>query len=627
MNPLEQSPEIYLEQSYIVLDFETTNSDNGSALNPDNRMVLGVWADFPAVGRGVRNNGSYKSRFASEYELAELAEDIRNAGFLVAHNAKFELQWLQRCGVDIHEVVVWDTMVVEKILLGNRRGGVSLAASCQRWNLGGKLPLGELLVHNGVSAEQVPESVLLEYCKQDVVATAALFRRQLKQVLEQNQLPLVFTHCLVTPVLADIEKNGMGLAVDRIEEEYERLTEQLAALDSTLGSICGSINLNSHKQMAEFLYETLGFKELKDFKGNPKRTASGQPATDAGTIGNLQATNTTQRAFIAAFTERQKVWSALSKTVSKLHEEVNKHAPSIQYSHRLHASDGEYAGSGETGRPSIRAAFHQTRTATGRLSSTGYAPANIQFHNLGRGYKRLFRAKRPGWLLGETDSAQIEFRVASLLGHDKKSFDDIVNLIDVHALTKEILGVSRQDAKPHTFKPLYGGTSGTKKEREYYQAFRERYPDIYKTQMGWVYSVLESGVLETQWGMRWYWDDTRVTNSGYITNTSSIFNYPIQALATAEVIPIALVYFWHEIHQRSLQMEIVNTVHDSIVCEVPPDEVEIFKQLSVECLTYRVYEYLERIYGIDFYVPLGVGIKIGEYWGEAEEEKIPLVYK
>ena len=56
--------------------------------------------------------------------------------------------------------------------------------------------------------------------------------------------------------------------------------------------------------------------------------------------------------------------------------------------------------------------------------------------------------------------------------------EDIKNKIDVHQYTADIIGVSRQDAKAHTFKPLYGGTTGTEEEKNYYRKFAEKYKDI-----------------------------------------------------------------------------------------------------------------------------------------------------
>ena len=122
--------------------------------------------------------------------------------------------------------------------------------------------------------------------------------------------------------------------------------------------------------------------------------------------------------------------------------------------------------------------------------------------------------------------------------------------------------------------------------------------------------------------MRYYWPGTRMEKSGYVTNSTSICNYPVQAFATAEIIPIALVYMWHYLKRMDAQMLIVNTVHDSVICEMPEDEVEIFHKLSERCFLSEVYSYLETVYGVSFTVPLAAGVKTAPRWGATEEETV-----
>ena len=56
--------------------------------------------------------------------------------------------------------------------------------------------------------------------------------------------------------------------------------------------------------------------------------------------------------------------------------------------------------------------------------------------------------------------------------------EDISNGVDVHQYTADIIGCSRQEAKAHTFKPLYGGIMGNENEKRYYKKFLEKYKDI-----------------------------------------------------------------------------------------------------------------------------------------------------
>ena len=89
------------EVPYLVLDWETTNLEFGSPLNEENKIVLGCWKLVLPDGT-IRD----KYRFGDEYEMQSLLDDIdyvnKHRGFIVAHNLKFELQWLKRCGLCSH---------------------------------------------------------------------------------------------------------------------------------------------------------------------------------------------------------------------------------------------------------------------------------------------------------------------------------------------------------------------------------------------------------------------------------------------------------------------------------------------------------------------------------------------
>ena len=118
-----------------------------------------------------------------------------------------------------------------------------------------------------------------------------------------------------------------------------------------------------------------------------------------------------------------------------------------------------------------------------------------------------------------------------------------------------------------------------------------------------------------------------MTRSGWIEYTNQIVNAPIQGLATAEIIPVALVHFWHKI--KGMPIEIFNTVHDSIASRVHVDYVDIAKQLSKEAMTTDVYKFFKDVYRYTLWeeLPLGVGLKVGKAWGVSEGEEIYEVWQ
>lgn len=162
---------------------------------------------------------------------------------------------------------------------------------------------------------------------------------------------------------------------------------------------------------------------------------------------------------------------------------------------------------------------------------------------------------------------------------------------------------------------MYGGTTGTKPEQTYYAAFKERYSDIANTQLGWAHRVLKDKKLVTCTGLIFYFPTTYITNTGYITNTSNIYNYPVQSLATAEMIPIFVTYLWHYMKDAKLESFLVNTIHDSVITEERENETEIINKMADEAFTVDVVKYLDKVYNIKFNIPLELEHKVGKFWG------------
>lgn len=597
----DPNPEIFLSDNYVIVDFETTNHEFGSALDERNTLILARWrvgkahADF---GRG-RDYGEWADEFGQSHLLAACV----SADIVCAHNTKFELGWLKRCGLDLRKVLPYDTMIGEKVLAGNRRRELSLDATAARRGMGQKEACISLLIKGGVSVEDMPAGMVNSYCGQDVNLTEQVFLEQREELRELGLLPVAYVRNLTTPALADMEFNGMTLDPTRVDETFYDYSVRYGELAEKLAEITGGINPKSPKQMGEFIYDKLGFEELTDFKGRVIRTAKsklhpeGGRKTDKLTLPKLKASTPEQRAFMKVAKELVKLKTPL-QNLTKMHE-IAKENPSD---------------------PRVFASYNQTVVQTDRLSSTG-RKGGFQFHNFDRAFKRLFRARKKGRVIVEADAPQLEFRVAAVLGDDPVAKRDIQEGVDVHAITASTLGTDRQEAKPFTFKPLYGGDSGTPRQRKYYAYFRERYSRIYRTQSGWTMDVARDKFLVTPWGLRFYWPDTEISKSGYVTNTTQIFNYPIQSFATADIIPLTLVLVWHRVASLGDLVTLVNTIHDSIIAEVEPEALKQYKAILVECFTKDIYPLVKMIYGMDLDVPLGVGIKAGEYWGEAKEEK------
>jgi DNA polymerase I-like protein with 3'-5' exonuclease and polymerase domains len=622
------TPEIYLRDDYVCLDFETVANDGayGSAVDSRNQLHLAAW-----TFRGER-----KHCFAGEFEQRELVEAINEASYVVGHNLKYELGWLRRMGVDISKLLVADTLLAEYVILGNLASGdgkrglrprsISLDACCQRRGWGRKDPVIDIWMKNGITVDAMPQLWLQRRCQRDVQDTERLWLQQRELLSKTGRLGVLYTRCLLTPVLADIEAQGMHLDKERVHEVHAEYLERYNTLQAAMDQFTGGINWRSPQQSAAFIYDNLGFDELCDRRGNPKRTKTGQRSASAKTLDKLEATTDRQRAYLGLRGDIGKVNAALTKSLNYFKGVVD---------------DPAMLGT-------FYANLNQTRTATHRLSSTGIKNqyGSVQFQNLPRGFKKLFSPRREGWVIAEADSAQLEFRVAAFLGNDRQAKIDIQDVNwDAHVTSAAAMaGVGydelyasykggdegaaekRQGAKPETFKPLYGGSKGTPEQEKWYAEFRRRYPDINAAQEGWKHAVITSrtGELITPWGLRFYFPHARVSASGYVNVTASIFNYPVQSLATAEIIPIALAFVWHRIKAAGYEDRIVlvNTVHDSVAAELDPELAAWFESTCVQAFTLDVYQYLRNVYEIEFDVPLGAGIKIGTHLGEGKEKAI-----
>lgn len=591
-------PLIYDSDNFICLDVETTNISKGAACEKGNRLILVNWYDSIT--------DDHTESWDGEYAQQQLIDRILSADFIVAHNAKMELGWLKRCGLPLEKVVVFDTMIAEYVLFGNTRPhGLGLAELAPLYGMGHKDAYFEKAVKAGVCPSEMPTYTVSRRCHKDVQQTIGIFRKQRDKLREAGLYNTFYTHCLLTPVLADIESNGMHLDADMTLQEFNEAVDTMRRVESELNVITGGINLRSPKQKQQFLYETLKFQPLKDRSGKELF------GTDADTIKLLKVKTKAQQLFIDKIGEFNGVAALISKN--------------LRFFHGVCTERGNI----------FYAQFNQTVTRSHRLSSSGIpqtfkdnkTASSVQFQNMPRSLKRLFcsRHHEEGWCIGEIDGSQLEFRVAAFLGQDGNAIESIKNAEDVHSFTSKVLTeagqpTDRQDAKPHTFKPLYGGQSGTKAEVAYYKAFRQKYPGITGEQERWKNEVLKTKKLKLPTGLIFYWPDTVMDRNGYIKNSTNICNYPVQYFATGEIIPIGLVYLWHTMKAMGMKSFIVNTIHDSIIAEVHPDERDLYVRAGQYCMTHRAYVYLDKVYGIKFNVPLGTGAKVSRNWAATKDE-------
>ena len=270
----------------------------------------------------------------------------------------------------------------------------------------------------------------------------------------------------------------------------------------------------------------------------------------------------------------------------------------------------------------VRLVQHQT--ATGRLASR---EPNLQ--NMPRGgtfpVKRVFVSRWEGGTIMEADFAQLEFRVAAFLSQDQTAIDEVINGFDVHSYTASVITnagqpTSRQEAKAHTFAPLYGATGfgRSPSEAAYYEHFQEKYKGIKAWHSRLATEALTTKQITTPSGRQFSFPDVKRRMNGTVSFFTQIKNYPVQSLATADIVPLVLLNFQDELDKAGLQSLIVNTVHDSIVIDIHPDEMD----QVMACLRntkQSIAPSILQTWGFDMNVPMELDAKVGPNWLDTNE--------
>lgn len=269
----------------------------------------------------------------------------------------------------------------------------------------------------------------------------------------------------------------------------------------------------------------------------------------------------------------------------------------------------------------LHASFNQTTTRTGRLSSS-----NPNFQNQPKGGKFPVRkavvSRFDGGYIVEADFSGLEFRVAGELSKDPQIIHDILSGADVHKQTAMIINECpledvtkdmRQGAKAYTFAPLYGGMGAN--EAPHVQRYFQEYFNIYSGLKDWhrtlMDGVLADGLVRIPSGREFAFHGATRTRNGRITNATNVVNYPVQSFATADIVPLACIRAFRR--WGNLRSRLIITVHDSIVVDVHPDELDQVVEILKEAML-GVKDDLRERFGYETLLPLDIEIDYGNNW-------------
>lgn len=402
----------------------------------------------------------------------------------------------------------------------------------------------------------------------------------LTRLAEDVEFPLI-------EVLAGMESTGI-----RADLELGRLIRQgfadaLITIENSIYNTAGEkFNLGSPKQLAQVLFEKLGMKPTK-------KTKTGF-STDAEVLEALSVEHE-----LPAKVLEYRQYSKLKSTYLDVLEDVINPT---------------------TGR--IHSTFHQTVTATGRLSSSEPNLQNIPVRGeLGRSLRRIF-IPADGRLFLASDYSQIELRIMAHMADDPSMIDAFVNGEDIHTRTaSEIFGVPlgqvdsdlRSKAKAVNFGIIFGisdfglarNTGVSRAEaRSFIEMYFMRYPKVKEFMDSAIEKARRDGYVTTMLGRRRAIPDidSRIrAKRGFAERTA--INSPIQGSA-ADIIKVAMVRIYARLKQEGLVSRLILQVHDELIFEIPPEEEELMRAL--------VRQEMEGAMRLK--VPVKVDIDVGKSW-------------
>ena len=278
----------------------------------------------------------------------------------------------------------------------------------------------------------------------------------------------------------------------------------------------------------------------------------------------------------------------------------------------------------KTGR--LHTSFNQTRTATGRLSSSSPNLQNIPVRGeLGREIRQAFIAPE-GSVLLSGDYSQIDLRALAHLSADPVLVNTFKHNEDVHSTTAmqlfnvkadEVTSDMRRLAKTVNFGVIYGmsgygleqATELSRQEAEQFiTTYFQKYPGVKKYLDQTKELAHSQGYVETVLGRRRMIPEINSSNRNIREAAERMaINMPVQG-TSADIVKVAMINLSREINKRKLRTRMLLQVHDELIFEVPEEE---FAEVSV-----MVQNLMANAIKLD--VPVKVDLKAGKNWGGME---------
>ncbi len=508
---------------------------------------------------------------------------------IASHDVKRDTLLLRRHGVDL-TARTFDTAIghyllnpemkheladVAMTMLNERTGDYEMTAAQRKKAFGGDL---------ATIASTVSQRAAV--CRRLVpVLRDAMAAEGFTKLFDDVEMPLV-------TVLADMEWEGVRIDTATLAEMSHSMSARVVQLEDKVYELAGSrFNIASPSQVGEVL-----FGQLK-IDPKAKRTRTGQWSTTEEILEKHRA----KWPIVDLILQIRGLRKLLSTYIDALPRLINA----------------------DTGR--IHTTFNQTVTATGRISSTNPNLQNIPIRtDEGREIRRAF-VPEPGHLMLSADYSQIELRLMAHMSGDDAMIEDFNSDHDIHRATAakiyhhsvdEVTDTERRAAKTANFGIIYGISAFGLSERlgisrseakALIEQYLATYPGVSKYMNDAIERARRDEYVSTIMGRRRRLADINSRNAvvrGYAERNA--INAPLQGSA-ADIIKVAMIDIHRQMKQRGLKSRMLLQVHDELVFDVIPDELDTLRALVI---TSMEGAFKAR-------VPLSVSAGVGANWLEA----------
>lgn len=418
----------------------------------------------------------------------------------------------------------------------------------------------------------------------DLALTPRVIATEQQKVMTEIELPS-------SAVLARMEHRGILVDQARLVALANELASKVEAVQKAAFEIIGKeINLNSPKQLQTVLFEDLGMTGTKSVK--------------TGFSTNAEALTT-----------------LFEQTSHPFLEKLLEHREFTKMKQMVEIIIG---GIGEDGR--VHTSYVQTGTSTGRLSSEKPNLQNIPIKSdVGKTIRDCFIVSDDFETMLTADYSQIEMRIMAHLSGDSGLIDAFNKGEDLHRYVgarvfgvqpEEVTPSMRSKVKAMSYGLVYGLSEyGLAKQLKMSNGEAKQLMSDYFDRFGGVRSYLASvvdgaklnGFTVTTFGRRRPFDDLKSPIFQIRENARrAALNAPIQGTA-ADIMKLAMINIDREMQSQKLKSQMLLQVHDELVFEVAPGELQQLTDLVVQSM--------ESV--VQLNVPLDVHVGVGKTWETA----------